>query len=104
MPIFHYNQKFELESGEHLPQFSLTYTTFGKLNQEKNNVVWICHALTANSDPSDWWDGLVGENKLYDPNEYFIVCANMLGSCYGSTNALSKTQRLMNPIITLFLY
>ncbi|MDH3651299.1 MAG: homoserine O-acetyltransferase, partial [Saprospiraceae bacterium] len=63
----------------------LGYTTYGTFDPSKNNVIWICHALTANSDPMEWWPGLVGEGLLYDPKYHFIVCANMLGSCYGST-------------------
>ncbi len=85
LQVFDYDQKFELESGESLPRISLGYTTYGSLNDSKSNVVWICHALTANSDPREWWPGLVGEGKLFDPRHHFIVCANMLGSCYGST-------------------
>jgi homoserine O-acetyltransferase/O-succinyltransferase len=87
--VFKYNQTFYLESGEYLPEIEIAYSTFGKLNTERNNVVWVVHALTANSDPTDWWSGLVGEGRLIDPRKYFIVCANNLGSCYGSTNALS---------------
>jgi homoserine O-acetyltransferase/O-succinyltransferase len=51
-------------------------------------VIWIFHALTANSNPEEWWPGLVGPGKLFDPAQHFIVCANMPGSCYGSINAL----------------
>ncbi len=86
LKTYSYNHPFHLESGEILPQIELGYTTYGQLNSERSNVIWICHALTANSDPMEWWPGLVGENKLYDPSRHFIVCANMLGSCYGSTN------------------
>ncbi|HEX3023725.1 MAG TPA: homoserine O-acetyltransferase [Chitinophagaceae bacterium] len=82
--IFTYHQPFILESGRTLQGFHLAYTTHGKLNESKTNVVWIFHALTANSDPAEWWPGLVGENKLFDPAKYFIVCVNMPGSCYGS--------------------
>ncbi len=81
---FTYNQSFTLESGIVLPQYHLAYTTHGKLNDEKDNAVWIFHALTANSDPAEWWPGLIGEGKLFDPEKYFIVCVNMPGSCYGS--------------------
>ena len=52
-------------------------------------MVWVCHALTANSDVFDWWKGLFGENNYFNPKEHFIVCANILGSPYGSTNPLS---------------
>ncbi|HVM90009.1 MAG TPA: homoserine O-acetyltransferase [Puia sp.] len=86
--IFAYNNSFTLESGIIIPQYHLGYTTHGKLNEAKNNVVWVFHALTANSDPADWWPGLVGEGKIFDPAEYFIVCVNMPGSCYGSISPL----------------
>ena len=79
-----------LESGAVLPKFHLAYTTYGRLNERADNAVWVFHALTANSDPGEWWPGLVGEGKLLDPAEYFIVCANMPGSCYGSIGPLSQ--------------
>lgn len=74
-----------LECGKALRDLRIHYTTYGTLNADKSNVVWIFHALTANSEPFDWWKGLVGENDQINPKEHFIVCANMLGSCYGST-------------------
>lgn len=81
---FIYNNPFTLESGYTLPSFHLAYTTHGTLNSQKDNAIWIFHALTANSDPVEWWPGLVGEGKLFDTNKFFIVCVNMPGSCYGS--------------------
>ncbi len=74
-----------LECGQALRDLRVYYTTYGDLNEDKSNVVWVFHALTANSDPMEWWPGLVGENDFINPQEHFIVCANMLGSCYGST-------------------
>jgi homoserine O-acetyltransferase/O-succinyltransferase len=74
-----------LECGETLHNVKIRYTTFGKLNKTKTNVVWVFHALTANSNPMEWWPGLVGEGEVINPNDHFIVCANMLGSCYGTT-------------------
>ncbi len=82
---FEFDHSFELESGEVLPGFKLAYQTFGTLNAEKSNVIWIIHALTANSDPTEWWPEIVGNNKVINPQEHFIVCANALGSHYGST-------------------
>lgn len=82
--IFQYSEPFLLESGIRLPGFHLAYTTYGELNERKNNVAWIFHALTANSNTAEWWPGLVGENTFFDPANYFIVCVNMPGSCYGS--------------------
>ena len=87
--ILKYDVPFELECGEVLKGVEVVYDTFGQMNDEKDNVVWICHAFSANSDPTDWWHGMVGEGKYFDPAKYFIVCVNMLGSCYGSTGPLS---------------
>lgn len=86
--LFKYTQSFELESGAILPRFQLLYCTLGTLNEQKNNVIWICHALTGNAEADEWWEGMVGEGKMYDPSKHFIICANMLGSCYGSTGPL----------------
>lgn len=86
--LFYHNQPFQLESGKQLPSYHLAYTTYGKLNARKDNVVWVFHALTANSHPEDWWPGLVGAQKFFDPSRYFIVCVNMPGSCYGSIGPL----------------
>lgn len=86
--IFKYDQPFTLECGVVLPEFHLAYTTHGELNADGTNAVWIFHALTANSDPAEWWPGLVGEGKMFDPQQYYIVCVNMPGSCYGSMGPL----------------
>lgn len=85
-----YKEQFQLESGKYLPELNLEYTTLGELNAKKSNVVWVTHALTANANPSEWWGGLVGEGKFFNPQEHFIICANVLGSCYGSTGPLSE--------------
>lgn len=82
-------EPFELECGATLPQLEIGYHTFGTYSPVRNNVVWVCHALTANSDPSDWWSGLVGQDKFFNPDDWFIVCANIIGSCYGSSGASS---------------
>jgi homoserine O-acetyltransferase len=88
--IFSSEKALTLESGYVLPEYHLAYTTYGNINEKKDNVVWIFHALTANSIPTEWWPGLVGEGKLFDPEKYFIVCVNMPGSCYGSLSPLDK--------------
>ncbi|MBX3242783.1 MAG: homoserine O-acetyltransferase [Chitinophagaceae bacterium] len=90
---FNYTEEFTLESGETLPGFHLAYTTLGRLNARKDNVVWVFHALTANSNPADWWPGLLGEGKFFDPNRYFIICVNMPGSCYGSIGPLETNPQ-----------
>ncbi len=91
--IFHYNKDFELEAGGKLPSFQLKYTTFGQLNRERNNVVWVCHALSGSSDFTDWWKDFFVEGSPYDPNHHFIICANVLGGCYGSTGPLSSNPQ-----------
>jgi homoserine O-acetyltransferase/O-succinyltransferase len=95
--LYRSTQPLKLESGRELTEYHLHYTTFGKLNPERNNVVWVCHALTGNSNPSEWWPGLFGPGKVYDPEKFFVICANMLGSCYGSTNALDKNPATAKP-------
>jgi homoserine O-acetyltransferase len=99
---YKHNKPFKLELGGVLPGIEIAFHTYGSLNTERNNVVWICHALTANSDPADWWPGLVGKGKLYDPDQHFIVCANMLGSCYGTTGPTSVNPKTNKPWFTHF--
>ncbi len=84
-----YDGEYILELGGYLPGLEITYTTYGILNEDGSNVVWIGHALTANSDPMEWWPGLVGSGLPIDTDDHFIVCVNMLGSCYGTTGPRS---------------
>ncbi len=86
-----------LESGNTLENVRIAYTTYGELNAEKSNVVWVFHALTANSNPAEWWSDLVGSGKQINPEDHYIICANMLGSCYGSTGP--KNRRF--PMLTI---
>ncbi len=72
-------------------KITIAYTTYGSLNPEKSNVVWICHALTGNAFAADWWPGVVGEGCVINPATHFIVCANILGSCYGTTVLPAET-------------
>ena len=99
---FNYTQPFLLESGQRLPGLQLAYTTHGKLNAAKDNVVWVFHALTANSDPFEWWAGLAGEGKLLDPAKYFIICVNKPGSPYGSISPLSINPETGEPYYSDF--
>lgn len=91
--LYHHPRTFKLENGKRIRNLKIAYSTFGKLNPERDNVVWVCHALTANSDVCEWWPGLFGDRDLFNPGEYFIVCANILGSAYGTTGPLD-----INPV------
>lgn len=95
--IYHTNQAFTLESGVSLPELNIAYHTYGHLNSDGSNVIWVCHALTANADVADWWQGLIGPGKSIDPAQYFIVCANIIGSCYGSSGPLSINKATNQP-------
>lgn len=95
--LFTYSKPFRLESGSLLNEYHLAYTTIGTLDATGSNVIWIFHALTANSNPIEWWDGLVGKGKLFDPERYFIVCVNMPGSAYGSIGPLDNDPKTGTP-------
>lgn len=83
--FFRSSGPFTLESGEQLAEVNIAYHTFGTPNADHSNVVWVCHALTANANPLQWWPGLIGISDFINPNDHFIICANIIGSCYGST-------------------
>ena len=99
---YSYHKPFQLENGQELPKIDIAYQTYGTLNANKDNVIWVCHALTANADVLDWWKGLFGNNDLFNPEEHFIVCANILGSHYGSTNPLSINEATGQPFYLAF--
>ncbi len=74
-----------LESGAVLPRVTVAYQTWGALSPSRDNAVLVCHALTGSADVSDWWGALIGPQGALDPGTDFIVCSNVLGSCYGTT-------------------
>lgn len=86
---FHSSLPFSLESGESLPSLDIVYQSWGKLSATQDNVIWICHAFTGSHEVDEWWQGLVGPGKLFNPESHFIICANIPGSHYGSTGPLS---------------
>ena len=105
-----------LESGEKLGPITLAYETYGKLNSQKSNAVLVLHALSGDAHAAGlhkgdrkpgWWDVMIGPGKGLDTKKYFIICANVLGGCQGSTGPSSinpKTGRhygLQFPIITI---
>lgn len=80
---------FRLELGGDLNGVQIAYRTWGQLNAARNNAVLVCHALTGHADVDVWWEPLLGSGKALDPNCDFIVCSNILGSCYGTTGPTS---------------
>lgn len=102
MNKIHIPEPFVLENGQELPDLTIAYHTYGKLNEKKDNVVWVCHALTANSDVFEWWPAIVGEGCVINPEKYFIVCANILGSCYGSSGPLTINPDTKKPYFAGF--
>ena len=102
MEEFHRYQPFPLENGQVLPDIRIGYHTYGNLNAAGDNVVWICHALTANSDVIRWWPGMVGDHRYVNPEKHFIVCANILGSCYGSSGPLTEDPTTGKPYYSSF--
>ena len=94
---YHCKEPFHLEAGDTLPELTIAYHTWGKLNAAKDNVIWICHALTANSNAEDWWKGMIGEGCVFNPSQHFIICANILGSSYGTTGPTSINPKTGEP-------
>jgi len=81
---------YVLESGQVLPRAELRHVTYGELNAARDNAVVVCHALTGNASLHAWWGDLLGPGQALDTSKYFVVCANVLGSCYGSTSPASR--------------
>lgn len=83
--IYNYDGIFNFEAGGSLRGIGIAYHSSDREYRRGDKVVWITHALTANSDPEDWWSEITGEGKLIDTSKYFVVCVNMLCSPYGSS-------------------
>lgn len=86
--------RFALESGEFLEDVRIAYRTWGDAANATEHAVLICHALTGSADVEAWWPNILGAGKAFDPEHDFIVCANILGSCYGTTGPVSLRPRL----------
>lgn len=109
-------QPLTLKSGKTLKSIDVAYETYGKLNENKDNAILVLHALTGSAHAAyqhkdtgkfGWWDDMIGENKAFDTNKYFIISSNVLGGCYGTTGPTSinpdtnKPYALDFPVITV---
>jgi len=104
--IAHFSSPLYLESGRILEPYELAYETYGELNEEKSNVVLVCHALSGSHHAAGtyegdrkagWWDGLIGDGRAIDTTKYFVICTNVLGSCFGSTGPMSANYPSEEP-------
>lgn len=102
----HFTNPLYLESGRILEPYDITYETYGFLNEDKSNVIVICHALTGShhcagtyegDKKPGWWDNFVGGGKAVDTDKYFVICTNVIGSCFGSTGPMSPQHPHHNP-------
>ena len=102
----------KLGNGKSLSELTVTYETYGKLSPDRNNVIYVCHALTGDAhvagkhSPSDkkpgWWDDMVGPGKGIDTNYYFVICGNILGGCAGTTGPSSINPATGKPYGSAF--
>jgi len=112
----HFSSPLYLESGRILEPYQIRYETYGTLNEDKSNVILICHALSGSHHAAGvyegdrkagWWDGLIGDGKAIDTSRYFVISTNVIGSCFGSTGPLSNNYpsenpyRLKFPVVTI---
>ena len=114
---FTIEDKILLESGVEFGPIQVAYETYGALNESKDNAILLLHALTGdahaagyhseNDKKPGWWDDMVGPNKAFDTNKYFVIASNMLGGCSGTTGPSSinpetnKPYGLSFPVITI---
>lgn len=96
---FHYPHQIQLESGEQLNQINIAFQEFG--NPTADKIIWVCHALSGTANVEEWWPGLFTENGLFNSSEYRIICANVLGSCYGTTGPGDSKKPMEFPLITI---
>lgn len=92
-----FEKPFVTEGGKTVPEPTIAYRCWGKLNKARNNAVIVFHALTGNTKADDWFGGLFGPGKPLDPRQQFIICPNVLGSCYGTTGPTSPNPESGNP-------
>jgi homoserine O-acetyltransferase/O-succinyltransferase len=110
------DKPLKLDAGSEIAPLQIAYQTYGELNKDRSNAILICHALTgdqhvANVNPvtgkPGWWESLIGPGKIIDTGKYFVICANVIGGCMGSTGpasinpATGKAYALDLPVVTI---
>jgi len=114
---FSFDEKIKLESGLDFGPVTVAYETYGQLNEKKNNAILVMHALSGDAHAAGyhsetdrkpgWWDNMIGPNKAFDTNKYFIISSNFLGGCKGTTGPASinpdtgKPYGISFPVITV---
>ncbi|MDQ1300292.1 MAG: homoserine O-acetyltransferase/O-succinyltransferase [Chloroflexota bacterium] len=112
---FAQDEPFILESGATLSPVTMAYETYGALNADRSNAILICHALSGSAHAAGldaqgqpgWWDDCIGPGKAFDTDRFFVICGNVLGSCYGTTGpastnpATGKPFGLRFPVVTI---
>lgn len=96
------NEPFAFEAGGTLAGMEIAYYTSDREYRPGDKVVWICHALTGNANPEDWWPQMVGEGCLIDPARYYVVCVSMIGSPYGECGPASINPATGKPYLLDF--
>ena len=115
--LFHPSNPLLFANGQELSSITVAYETYGKLNADASNAIFVCHALTgdahaaglhsADDSKPGWWDGFIGPGKGLDTNKYFVICANVLGGCQGTTGpgsinpSTGKRYCLSFPFLTI---
>lgn len=103
--LLHIKEPFRFEFGGELPELHVAYETLGTLSEAKDNAIFICPAFSAHShvrshegDPTPgWWERMVGPGLAFDTNKFFIICASLIGSCYGTTGPTCIDPRTGQP-------
>ena len=95
----------QLDCGVTLSPVDVAYETYGELNDSRSNAILVCHAFTGDAHAAGishegkpgWWENMIGPGKAFDTNKYFVVCANVLGGCRGTTGPSSLDPKTGKP-------
>ncbi len=112
----HFTNPLYLQSGRILEPYEIAYEAYGELNEARDNVILVCHALSGSHHAAGtyegekkpgWWDKMIGDGKALDTRKYYVICTNVIGSCFGSTGPMSKMYpsehyyRFKFPVVTI---